>query len=98
MAYFGKLRALTQFANSHLANSAPWTVEAGVTGLSKAYIFVGSEQWPFKRTEVVRRATISGEDEKQSKEFLLNFFSAVFEATGYVRPEGLHHFPPDAPH
>jgi hypothetical protein len=97
-AYYEKLRVLMRFAASNLGVAAPWTVEVGATGLGKAYIAVHSEQWgPFRKTEVVRRATLDNGDQGQLDVFLLDYFSGVFEATGYERPEGLNHFPPEAP-
>jgi hypothetical protein len=102
-AYYDTIRRLLAFAAEMLGIGAPWQIESGVVGIRGMNIIMPSDPgwipWGPVRTtdEVVLRRILHTDDNGAVNQLLLDFFAAVFDTSGYARPDGLFHFPPEQP-
>ena len=76
----------------------PYTIEAGAVGLNQAYLGVPKDyddglRGPIHENELMYRGVLEGDSEEEIQRFLLDFFEALFELSGYRRPENFNNFP-----
>ncbi len=97
--YYSHLRALTQFALTHLSLSAPWEVECGIAGTRGLHLWVAGQETlgPIVQPEVIVRRTLKTASAAEMDDLLLEFFNVLYIAAGSERAAGLHGFPPEAP-
>lgn len=98
-AFYRALHKNVPFAVQHLGLTFPCHVELGLLGLRGVYLAIteGDVRGPIQFDEVIVRVELNSADPAAINLALLEFFSEVFDKTGYVRPQGLHHFPPGPP-
>ncbi|MBL4803925.1 MAG: TIR domain-containing protein [Alphaproteobacteria bacterium] len=76
----------------------PYTIEAGAVGLNQAYLGVPKDyddglRGPIHENELMYRGVLEGDSEEEIQRFLLDFFEALFDLSGYRRPENFNNFP-----
>jgi hypothetical protein len=93
--YYKTLHALITFARESLGLKAPWQVEFGLVGLNGLYLGMpNNEQWgPIRKSEIIRRSIVNDDKPSTIDAALLDFFSEVFDSSGYSRPEKFNGFP-----
>lgn len=97
--YRNTVQSLVRFAADHLGLGPPWQVEFGLVGCDGLYLGVrADDQWgPMRDPEIIQRTILNEDSPETLDKLILNFFSKVFDSTGYPRPENLHGFPPQRP-
>lgn len=96
-SFAATLTEYLRFSVEGLKLDQPLTVEAGLTGIEGAYIDVDDQRrWgPIRKDSFSHRAVLNAPlSESARTQFLMEFFTAVYDLTGYARPNGLHGFPP----
>jgi nucleoside phosphorylase len=98
--YYDRAHAAVEFAGSQLGVEVPCDLELGVLGLKGTKLAVNTEdiRGPIQIGDVIVRRTLASADPDDINRVLLEFFEALYDATGYARPGGLFHFPPEPPH
>jgi hypothetical protein len=98
--YYSTLNGLIAAAKSRLGLSPPWNIEIGLVGTDGVYVvgMPNDEQWgPIRKPEIIERMVLNRDTQEAINALLLGFFAKVYDATGYLRPAGLHGFPPSPP-
>jgi len=97
--YYDKAHAAVEFARSQLGVEVRCDLELGVLGLKGTKLAVNTEdiRGPIQIGDVIVRRTLALADPDDINRVLLEFFEALYDATGYARPGGLFHFPPEPP-
>ena len=97
--YSEKLRSLIGFASKHLGLGPPWQVECGLVGIKGLNILLPPQEFfgPIQKPEITYRMIVNDDKPSSIDAFLLAFFTQVYDATGYARPDNLHGFPPGRP-
>lgn len=85
-----------RLAADHLGLTFPCYVELGLRGIYGAYLAVNNDdvRGPIQFGEAMVRVELQSSDAAAIDAVLLEFYTEVFDKTGYARPEGLHNFPP----
>jgi hypothetical protein len=98
--YYDNAHAAVEFAGSQLGAEVPCDLELGVLGLKDTKLAVNTEdiRGPIQIGDVIVRRTLASAHPDDINRVLLEFFEALYDATGYARPGGLFHFPPEPPH
>lgn len=87
------------FAVDYLGLTFPCHIELGILGIRGAHLDVDENdiRGPIQFDQAVVSVELASADPAAINAALLEFFNEVFDKTGYVRPEGLHNFPPRQP-
>ncbi|UPJ58717.1 hypothetical protein [Bradyrhizobium sp. 192] len=95
-----KTHAAVEFAASQLGLSFPCELELGILGVIDAKLAVDTDdiRGPIRVDQVTVRRTLNAGDRDEIDGVLLEFFNALYDATGYARAENLFYFPPEPPH
>jgi nucleoside phosphorylase len=98
-AFYEALHKNVAFTARDLGASFPCTLELGLVGLTNAHLGISNDdiRGPIQPDEAIVRRELSSADPATINAVLLEFFSEVYDKTGYVRPSGLHGFPPGPP-
>ena len=98
--YYNALHKNIALSVQHLDLSFPCTVELGVLGLAGVHLAINEEdiRGPIAPNETIVRQEISVNEPAAVNALLLDFFTEVYDKTGYppVLRE-LHGFPPGPP-
>ncbi len=96
--FYDKVRAAVAFAVQHLGLTFPCVIEMGLLGTADVSLAINQEDMRVIRKEkIVRRQNLADAADANMNAALLSFFNAIYDATGYARPEGLFGFPPNPP-
>lgn len=96
--YFAKLKEAIAFAINHLSLTFPADVELGVLGVRDVTVAIDQDDMRTIRTDKITvRQTLSKDSDDAVNDALLEFFSQVYDGTGYARPDALFGFPPGPP-
>ena len=98
-AFYKALHKNIAFAVEHLGLTFPCTVQLGLVGLANAHLAINQDdiRGPIQPDDAIVRKELVSADPAAINALLLEFFSEVYDKTGYVRPSGLHGFPPGPP-
>ncbi len=97
-AFYAALHRNLAFAAEHVGLCFPCTVELGLVGLTNAHLALNEDDFRgFQRNEAIVRKELASAVPSAINEVLLEFFSEVYDKTGFHRPPGLHGFPPGPP-
>jgi nucleoside phosphorylase len=98
-AFYKALHKNVTMAVQHLGLTFPCAVELGLVGLAGSHLAINEEdiRGPIKPNEAIVRSELTGGAHAAVNAVLLEFFEEVYDKTGYVRPPGLHGFPPGPP-
>jgi nucleoside phosphorylase len=98
--FYEKAHAAVEFAVSQLGLSFPCDVQLGILGLKNATLAVKNDDFrgPIQVNDVTVRLPINSDGPNEIDRVLLEFFNALYDATGYAPPPNQFHFPPEAPH
>ena len=100
--YYDTLVGLIAAAKLQLGLSPPWQIELGLIGVDGVYV-VGmpdpdNSQWgPIRKPEIIQRMILNEDTQEAISTILIGFYSQLYDATGYPRPNRLHGFPPSRP-
>jgi hypothetical protein len=83
------------FLSTHLRIEAPLTIKAGAVGLKGFRLAVGTDQWfgPFYDDALEQTYELNDFSAESINTILLQFFEALYLASGYQRPKNLWNFP-----
>lgn len=97
--FYEKTHAAVSFAVSQLGLTFPCDIQLGVLGLEGTQLAIRDEdiRGPIQIEKVVYRHMLKTGARAEVDQALLEFFNRLHDATGYARPKGLFHFPPDSP-
>lgn len=96
--FFDKVRAAVAFSVQHLGLTFPCDIEMGLLGTNDVSLAIVKDDIRVIRKEkVVLRQTLPDASDAAVNAVLLEFFNAVYGATGFARPENLFGFPPGPP-
>lgn len=98
--FYEKTHAAVAFAEEQLGLKLPCNIELGIIDLKGVTLALYRDdlRGPIPTDKVILRRTISTGTRKEIDAALLDFFSALYDATGYARPVSLFDFPPNPPH
>jgi hypothetical protein len=88
-----------RFASEKLGFKPPFYAEIGMSNV-KGYVLLmshGRERGPITQKHVTERTKLNSCDPKEIDAFLLNFFEAIFDAAGCLRPKCYNDFPGKEP-
>lgn len=93
----GTLRRYVDFMSENLGIAPPYTVIAGAVGLERRNLIVDNSEidpyGPFYDDEFQVRLVLNDASPVALDAALLRIFEALYEASGYPRPQGLFGFP-----
>lgn len=94
-----KTHAAIAFAVGQLGLTFPCDIGLGILGLKNVKLAIQDDdiRGPIHAEKVVYRHTLATGSRAEIDDALLQFFGLLYDATGYARPVGLFHFPPDPP-
>jgi nucleoside phosphorylase len=96
--FYEKAHGALGFAQQKLGLKLPCNLELGVIDLKGVTLALYRDDLrPILTDKVILRRTISTGTRKEIDLALLDFFNAVYDATGYARPPNLFGFPPGPP-
>lgn len=98
-AFYRTLHKNIAFAVEHLGLAFPCIVELGLVGVAGAHIALYNTdvRGPLQHDAAIVRKQLASASATEINAALLEFFEEVYDKTGYVRPTGLHGFPPGPP-
>jgi nucleoside phosphorylase len=98
IVFYDKVRVAVAFAAQHLGLTFPCVIEMGLLGTANVTLAINQEDlWVIRKEKIVWRQDLADAAATNINAALLSFFNAVYDATGYARPEGLFGFPPNPP-
>jgi len=96
--FFDKVKAAVAFAVQHLGLTFPCDIETGLLDTADVSLVLNNDDMRvIRREKVVLRQTLPDASDAAVNAVLLEFFNAVYGATGFARPENLFGFPPGPP-
>ncbi len=97
--FFDKVKAAVAFSVQHLGLTFPCDIEMGLLGTQDVSLVINNDDMRrvIRREKVVLRQALPDASDAAVNAVLLEFFSAVYGATGFARPENLFGFPPGPP-
>ena len=97
--FYEKTHAAVAFAEEQLGLKLPCKLELGIIDLKGVTLALYRDDLrPILTDKVIMRSTISIGTRKEIDAALLDFFNALYDATGCARPANLFDFPPNPPH
>jgi hypothetical protein len=98
-AFYRALHKNIAFAVEHLGLAFPCIVELGLVGVAGAHVALYNTdvRGPLQPDAAIVRKELASTSVAEINSALLEFFEEVYDKTGYVRPTGLHGFPPGPP-
>lgn len=98
-AFYKALHKNIAFAVEHLGLAFPCIVQLGLVGLTNAHLAINQDdiRGPIQPDDAIVRKELTSADPVAINAVLLEFFTEVYDKTGYARPSGLHGFPPGPP-
>jgi hypothetical protein len=98
-AFYRALHKNVAVAVEQLGLVLPCTIELGLVCLSGAYLAISQDdiRGPIQPNDAIVRRELTNGDPATINAVLLEFFTEVYDKTGFARPAGLHGFPPGPP-
>jgi nucleoside phosphorylase len=96
--FFDKVKAAVAFGVQHLGLTFPCDIEMGLLDTADVSLVLNNDDMRvIRREQVLMRQTLPDASDAAVNAVLLEFFYAVYGATGFARPENLFGFPPGPP-